>query len=145
MRHWAMIGGAALIAAFISASAVVLIARADSGPSRQANGSGRVSAPNVAALAPGGAWMGIEMHREGMGEVVIDAVVPGSPAEVAGLRRGDAILAIDNAPVTSAADVTAALSALSPGRVIPVGAARGAAGFTAQVTLGARPKGHAVP
>jgi serine protease DegQ len=89
--------------------------------------------------------MGVEMRSRPTGEAVIDAVVPGSPADVGGLRPGDVILGIDNTSVTSTADVTAALSRLRPGQVVPVSASRGTAGFTAQVTLAARPRGYAMP
>ena len=111
----------------------------------QAAGPGRLGAPNVGPPAAGGAWLGVEMRSRTVGEALIDTVVPGSPADAAGLLPGDVILGIDNTSVTSSADVTVVLSRLRPGQVVPVSASRGTAGFTAQVTLAARPKGYAVP
>ena len=151
MRHWAVAGGVALVAAFITASAVALIARGDSQPTGatvsqpQTAGPGHLGAPNVASPASGGAWMGVEMRSRPTGEALIDAVVHGSPADAAGLLPGDVLLGIDNTSVTSSADVIAVLSRLRPGQVVPVSASRGTAGFTAQVTLAARPRGYAVP
>ncbi|MEA2145024.1 MAG: serine protease Do [Solirubrobacteraceae bacterium] len=151
MRRWAVAGGVALIAAFITASAVALIVRGDSQPTGgavsapQTAGPGHIGAPNVASPATGGAWIGVEMRSRPTGEALISAVVHGSPAEAAGLFPGDVILGVDNTSVTSSADVIAVLSRLRPGQVVPVSASRGAARFTAQVTLAARPRGHAVP
>jgi S1-C subfamily serine protease len=152
MRHWALAGGVALVVAFISASVITLVARghlqganSTSASPSQSAGPGNVGAPNVASPAAGGAWMGVEMRRRTTGEAVIKAVIPGSPADVGGLRPGDVILGIDNTSVTSTADVTAALARLRPGQVVPVSASRGTAGFTAQVTLAAPPRGNAAP
>jgi Do/DeqQ family serine protease len=48
------------------------------------------------------------------GVVVID-VASGSPADTAGLRRGDVILEVSRQPVSDAADLSRALAALAPG------------------------------
>ena len=150
MRHWAVAGGVALVAAFLTASVVALIARGGSqrpasASVSQTQAAGRLGAPNVGPPAAGGAWLGVEMRSRPVGEALIDTVVPGSPADAAGLLPGDVILGIDNTSVTSSADITVVLSRLRPGQVVPVSASRGTAGFTAQVTLAARPKGYAVP
>jgi hypothetical protein len=152
LRRWAVTGGIALVAGFLTASAVALIVRADARrPARAslsqapAAGPGRAGAPSVSRPAFGGAWMGVKMASRPAGEALIDAVVPRSPADAAGFLPGDVILAVDNTSVSSSADVTAVLSRLRPGQVVPVSASRGTAGFTAQVTLGARPRGYSVP
>jgi regulator of sigma E protease len=52
-----------------------------------------------------------------LGPPIIDQPVPGKPAELAGLRAGDRIVAIDDAPVRSPADV-AAITNAKPGSVV---------------------------
>ena len=42
-------------------------------------------------------------------------MVPGSPAEKAGLLQGDVVLALGEAGISSLRDLTTALKALSPG------------------------------
>ncbi len=52
---------------------------------------------------PAGALLGAALDpRQALGdEVVIGAIIPGSPADKAGLRSGDRILALDNRPLDS--------------------------------------------
>jgi S1-C subfamily serine protease len=40
-------------------------------------------------------WLGIETEKNDKGVVLVQAVVPGSPAAAAGFRQGDALLAIN--------------------------------------------------
>lgn len=47
----------------------------------------------------------------------IGGVNPGSPAEAAGIRAGDVIVAVGDKPIASADDLTAALDKLGPGPV----------------------------
>jgi S1-C subfamily serine protease len=47
--------------------------------------------------------------------VLINDVVDGGPADVAGLQTGDALTAVDDAPVSSADDLARALSGATPG------------------------------
>jgi S1-C subfamily serine protease len=54
------------------------------------------------------------------GAAVVD-VIPGSPAELAGLTGGDIIVSVDGAPVRSPAGLTAALRNHHPGDVVRVG------------------------
>lgn len=134
LRRWAAAGAIALVAGFVITSLVNLASRGHSHD---------VAAPSAAAGST--AWMGVEMRDLPGGGVEIARVVSGSPSDVAGLEPGDEIVAVDNASVTSASDVTAELSHLSPGQVVPVQAQRGTSIFTAQVTLSVRPKSHTVP
>jgi S1-C subfamily serine protease len=136
-RRWATAAAVALVAAFVIVSAVNLITR---GQSRDTSAS-----QHRTAASGGGAYMGVEVRGRVAGEVVITTVVPGSPAETAGLLPGDQILGMDNTTVTSPTDVTSALAQAKPGQVVSVSAARGAAGFTAQVTVAARPSGQSAP
>jgi serine protease Do len=47
--------------------------------------------------------------------VVVADVASGSPADAAGLRRGDVILEVDRRPVSDPAELRRALGALAPG------------------------------
>jgi serine protease Do len=47
---------------------------------------------------------------------IIDQVQPGSPADIAGLQRGDIIMEVDRKPVKSASDVVQALSNVPSGQ-----------------------------
>ena len=53
------------------------------------------------------------------------AVTPDGPADVAGIRRGDVILAIDGRPVTASDELIVAIRALQPGVTVVLGVRRG--------------------
>jgi S1-C subfamily serine protease len=61
------------------------------------------------------AFLGVQVQ----GTTVAD-VVPGSPAEAAGLKPGDVLISIGGKPVTGAAGVTSAVLAHKPGQVVTV-------------------------
>jgi serine protease Do len=76
--------------------------------------------------APGGAgaWLGVEtrelreseMAQLGLeGGLVVQAVRDGSPAQQAGLRQFDILLALDDRPIRSGAELTEAVGQLRPG------------------------------
>ncbi len=79
--------------------------------------------------------------RTGTGAVVA-AVVPGGPADDAGLRAGDRIVAIAGRSVTQSADVSSAVSARKPGDEVEIRIRRRGADDerTLRVTLGTRPE-----
>lgn len=131
MRRWAIAGGLALLVGFVATSLANILTRDDSEPA----GSAAVS------HGPATAWMGARLRTSREGGALIESLTPGSPAGAAGLAPGDLIIGVDNASVTSADDVTAALARHRPGDVVAVAARRGGAGFTAQVTLESRPAG----
>ncbi len=56
--------------------------------------------------------------RAGAEGAVIASVVPGGPADVAGLSNGDTITAINGMPVTSPESLTEELLRLSPGSTV---------------------------
>lgn len=55
------------------------------------------------------------------GGVRVDAVVPGSPAQVFGLAAGDVVITLDNTPVESMSTLVLALRRHAPGDVVRVG------------------------
>jgi serine protease Do len=64
--------------------------------------------------------LGIEVARETRGGVVVGRVAAGSPAERAGLRRGDLVREVDGAAVRSFRGLLAALAERAPGEVVKV-------------------------
>jgi len=85
-----------------------------------------VETPDIPMLAGDFAWMipyetiksqkaqlGVLMRLDA-GAVVIDKVVPGSPAAQVGLMPGDAFVSIDNFPVTEQADVSIVMGGKKP-------------------------------
>jgi Zn-dependent M28 family amino/carboxypeptidase len=70
--------------------------------------------------------------------VAITGVLPGSPAEKAGLQKGDRITAIDDEKISDIEDFTAALKSHSPGEKIRVTFARGGKEQTVEAILAER-------
>ena len=59
-------------------------------------------------------FLGIRyVFRDGVAE--IDSVLPGTPAEAISLRRGDAVVSIDGAPIRSASDLQERIYGSRPG------------------------------
>ncbi|MGH8791932.1 MAG: S1C family serine protease, partial [Stackebrandtia sp.] len=68
---------------------------------------------------------------------VVTRVEEGSPAEEAGLKRGDVIVSVDGEPISAASDVVAAVQGLEPGAEVEVTYLRDSdEEETADVTLG---------
>ena len=67
-------------------------------------------------------------------------VADGSPAERAGLQRGDIITALDGEPVTSMADLAGQISAHAPGDEVTLTLVRKGEEQTVDVTLGSAPR-----
>ncbi|MHB2029060.1 MAG: S1C family serine protease [Acidimicrobiales bacterium] len=70
-----------------------------------------------------------------LGAVVI-SVIAGTGAAAAGIKQGDIIVGINSTPITSAQDVSSAISSLRPGDVISMHIVRGTKHLTLHVTLG---------
>jgi len=73
-------------------------------------------------------WLGLQLH-ESDGELQVAAVDAGSPADRAGLKVGDRLIAADRHPVGSAVDYARALVSASPGRAFPLSVRRGTREF----------------
>ncbi len=88
----------------------------------------------------GGAYLGVFLDRDDNGQrgVWITGVQPGSPAEQAGLRRGDEILSIDDEDVESNQDVMHLLSQMSPNEEVEVEVERNGRQRTLQAMLAPR-------
>jgi S1-C subfamily serine protease len=94
----------------------------------------------AAALKDRG-WVGIEMDEES-GRMVVNRVVPGSPAESAGLRKGDALLAFNGTPLGEKTETAkkAAQKAMVPGATVTYTILRDGKERPVEVTLGKLPR-----
>jgi len=90
--------------------------------------------------------IGVQLDRryDGEGVKVIDAgqaggepVTPGGPADVAGVKPGDVIVAIDGRPVTSSVELIVAIRAKAVGDTTQLTVLRDGRRFTLTVTLAA--------
>ena len=83
--------------------------------------------------------MGITIDTSFTGPgALIDTVVPGGAAEVAGLRPGDVILELAGRPVGDADELVVAIRDRLPGEEVPVEARRATRVFDTTVILGSR-------
>ncbi|HET7845150.1 MAG TPA: trypsin-like peptidase domain-containing protein [Xanthomonadales bacterium] len=72
--------------------------------------------------------------------VQLVAVLPGGPADTAGLRPGDVLQRYDNADIEDEADLRSREAASAPGSVVEVSGQRGGVPFAVKVTLVQRPR-----
>ncbi len=92
----------------------------------------------VPAQEEGGAWLGVMVH-DGPGGVVITRVMPDSPADQAGLRRGDVIVSVDDTAIESAEQLVDVIGSYAPGDVVTIVAAWRGEERSYEVELGERP------
>ncbi|MGE3854717.1 MAG: PDZ domain-containing protein, partial [Planctomycetota bacterium] len=79
----------------------------------------------VKGLAPvkaqSSAYLGLQFGRSGSSTGLgIDAVQEGSPADKAGIIKGDIIVQVDGRPIDSAANLAAAMAEFEPGDVVRI-------------------------
>ncbi|MEA2181063.1 MAG: hypothetical protein QOF69_248 [Solirubrobacteraceae bacterium] len=70
---------------------------------------------------------------------VVGRVIPGGPADDAGLRIGDRILSVGDRSVSQSADVASAIVAQKPGEEVSLRVRRGSRELPVKVKLGTRP------
>lgn len=80
----------------------------------------------------------LDMADGGTGALVI-AAVPGSPAEKAGIRRGDRIVGADGTPIANWADLLTRLAVLRPGAFVAIELLRDGASSRVTVVLDENP------
>jgi putative serine protease PepD len=86
------------------------------------------------------AYLGIHVGDATNGAgALIGSVTANSPASKAGLKAGDVITKFDSTPITSADDLTAAVTAHAPNDKATVTVTRGGKSMQIDVTLGIRP------
>jgi S1-C subfamily serine protease len=87
----------------------------------------------------GSGYLGVYVEEEG-GEVVVRDVRPGSPADQAGLREGDAILRVEGRRVTRRDELNAQIWRRAPGTVVRLAVRRGGREEEVAVRLGRHPE-----
>jgi S1-C subfamily serine protease len=85
------------------------------------------------------AWLGVFLEDAVDGGVELVALVPGGPAERAGLCRGDVVVRAGTAIVATTDDLRGVLRGSAPGRELPVQVLRAGGRRDVPVTLGAWP------
>ena len=78
----------------------------------------------------------------GEGGVVIEEILPDSPAQRARLQVADVILAVDDVPLASVTQYYAEIQTYTPGDILPVTVLRGDQLVTERVELSALPAGY---
>lgn len=130
-----------LVVILAGALAAAALAGCGNTPGRQEPAaSGPQSSP--AAAAPGvfigASVFGVPLDSGGTGGR-IEFLLPGGPAEAAGLREGDIITVFGSTPVSTNTELVAALKDVAPGTAVPVTAVRGGQPITVEVRPEARP------
>lgn len=95
--------------------------------------------PGAVAANGGAPWIGVELANAPVRGALVSAVVPGSPAAMAGIRPGDLITQLDTQPIVAPAVFVSALAGLQPGDRVDIQVQRGFSQYTAQVKLASRP------
>jgi len=75
--------------------------------------------------------------------VLITETIRNSPAEQAGVRRGDILIAIDNQPIESWSAMLETVSNLPPGKIVLVNLMRDGEAISLKLKVGKRPKPRA--
>ena len=88
-------------------------------------------------------WLGVGIGENDKGQVVVGNVEPDSPAEMAKLKEGDIILAIDGKAVPSAAAFISEIRSRKPGRDIDLKVEREGKTINLKAKLGEYPEAEA--
>ena len=75
--------------------------------------------------------------------VLITEIIRNSPAEKAGVRRGDILIAIDDQAIESWGTMLETVASLPPGKVVQIKLMRDGAAMSLKLTIGKRPKPRA--
>ncbi|MBN2470391.1 MAG: PDZ domain-containing protein [Anaerolineae bacterium] len=105
-----------------------------------------VAGPLAPVLAQDGArpYIGISFQEQADGALIME-VMPGSPAEAAGLLPGDLITALDGTPLSLETSLVSLLEGYAPGDAITLAVERAGATVEIVLTLGTRPAEDAFP
>ncbi len=95
-----------------------------------------------------GSYLGVWIHTNSGGIVpgqhagaLVESVVPGDPAQKAGMKAGDVIVSINGTAILADADVTRVMETIKPGTTVAVVVERGGKQLTLEVTVIAPPGG----
>jgi S1-C subfamily serine protease len=133
-RHRAR--AAALLVLVLALGGAVALATGglSAGSSRTSPVTGRFQLPQP--------WLGLRSSASptGLGALVTQ-VIPGGPADQAGLQQGDVITAINGQPITSPADIAGVVASQDVGAEVLLQINRGGLLQTVGVILASRPTG----
>lgn len=91
------------------------------------------------SLEPVRPWMGVFLDDAVDGGVRLIAVVPGGPAELAGLRPGDILIQAGESPLTRVQDLTRVLDGMRAGNPLKLQVLRSGDAVQRVLALGAQP------
>lgn len=81
---------------------------------------------------------GLDLTRDGL---LVNSVMPASPAATAGLKKGDVLLSLDGKAVTDPSDLRTRVRALTPGSKVKAEVWRDGTTRTVELTIGELPAG----
>ena len=95
-------------------------------------------------------WLGITMQDitkelaesfglENATGVLVPAVLKDGPADLAGIKPGDILIAINGKPMAHSSDILNLVAEIPPGEEVPIAIVRGNKEMTVQVLVGTRP------
>ncbi len=102
----------------------------------RAAGTWCADVPEAAPAAAGMPWLGVQLSGDASSGLGVAAVIPGSPAERAGLSEGDIVVTFDGNPVGAAQELTRAVRQRKPGDRVALGVTRNGRPMTIGVVLG---------
>jgi PDZ domain len=127
---------AMLLTAGVAYAAVASLRSGGGGSSR----TGITTAARSPARTTAPAWLGVETTTfpGASGAVVVD-VVPGSPANAAGLQPGDVITQVGSRPIQTPTDLESALTGMRAGQSVEIRYEQGPSAYMTRATLAVRP------
>ncbi len=81
-----------------------------------------------------------EQSESGLKGVVVEGVVEGAPAEKAGVKKGDVIVAVNDQPIVTPPELTRRIVGMPPGTRVELSLVRDGKSFKVPVELGRRPE-----
>ena len=84
------------------------------------------------------------VRSNGVGGVLIDEIMPSSPALAAGLREADVLLAIDGLPISSPGQYHSVIQTYTPGDRLDITLLRGLQRMTRSLVLSTLPEGYEI-
>jgi len=158
MRTFEVWGAALLMAGLALASAGIAPARADDESQNQPQRKMiRIERGDRDNSDPSGGYLGVQVQRltsslrrarnipESVEGTLVSGVEDGSPADDAGIKRGDVILEVNHHDTESPSDLVETVRGLDPGDRASILVWRDGSRRNFSVTVGTRPEGGDVP
>lgn len=84
-------------------------------------------------------WIGAQVIDDDGGGALVGDILPNGPADIAGLQRGDRILAVEGQPIASVRELLDRVTRRNPGEVIELTGERAASSLQWRVNIAERP------